>query len=145
LLKVGRWIFYVGLKTGLKTQRPLNFQPGENNFDDTFSIPERDLIMVRRGDLNAGYPCLCERRPGPLQSPVRPTRCLAYCERYPTAGLNDCCGYRQKAPSVRKHPDASSLQPELRRLYRVWVAIVELYGGNKKSARIFLNGPQQTS
>jgi hypothetical protein len=51
----------------------------------------------------------------------------------------------KKAPSVRKHPDASSLQPELRRLYRVWVAIVELYGGNKKSARIFLNGPQQTS
>lgn len=49
----------------------------------------------------------------------------------------------KKAPSVRKHPDASSLQPELRRLYRVWVAIVELYGGNKKSARIFLNAPNK--
>ena len=49
----------------------------------------------------------------------------------------------KKAPSVRKHPDASSLQPELRRLYRVWVAIVELYAGNKKSARIFLNAPNK--
>ena len=47
----------------------------------------------------------------------------------------------KKAPSVRKHPDASSLQPELRRVYRMWVAIVELYAGNKKSARIFLNAP----
>ncbi len=99
--------------------------------------------MVRRGDLNVGYPCLCERRPGTLQSPVRQTRCLSYRERYPTAGLNDCCGYRQEGPSVRKHPDASSLQPELRRLYRVWVAIVELYAGNKKSARIFLNAPNK--
>ena len=49
----------------------------------------------------------------------------------------------KKAPSVRKHPDASSLQPELRRLYRVWAAIVELYAGNKKSARIFLNAPNK--
>lgn len=49
----------------------------------------------------------------------------------------------KKAPSVRKHPDASSLQPELRRLYRIWIAIVELYGGNKKSARIFLNAPNK--
>ncbi len=49
----------------------------------------------------------------------------------------------KKASSVRKHPDASSLQPELRRLYRVWVAIVELYAGNKKSARIFLNAPNK--
>ncbi len=49
----------------------------------------------------------------------------------------------KKAPSVRKHPDASSLQAELRRLYRVWIAIVELYGGNKKSARIFLNAPNK--
>jgi uncharacterized protein (DUF2384 family) len=46
------------------------------------------------------------------------------------------------APSVRKHPDASSLQPELRRVYRIWVAIVELYAGNK-SARIFLNAPNR--
>ena len=49
----------------------------------------------------------------------------------------------KKAPSVRKHPDANSLQPELRRLYRVWAAIVELYAGNKKSARIFLNAPNK--
>src|ERR1700712_4721464 len=49
----------------------------------------------------------------------------------------------KKAPSVRKHPDASSLQPELRRVYRIWVAIVDLYAGNKKKARIFLNAPNQ--
>jgi uncharacterized protein (DUF2384 family) len=49
----------------------------------------------------------------------------------------------KKAPSVRKHPDASSLQPELRRVYRIWVALVDLYAGNKRSARIFLNAPNQ--
>jgi hypothetical protein len=49
----------------------------------------------------------------------------------------------KKAPNVRKHPDASSLQPELRCLYRVWVGIVELHAGNKKSARIFLNTPNR--
>ncbi|SNS81285.1 Protein of unknown function [Granulicella rosea] len=49
----------------------------------------------------------------------------------------------KKAPSVRKHPDASSLQPELRRVYRIWVAIVELHAGNKKRARIFLNAPNK--
>ena len=49
----------------------------------------------------------------------------------------------KKAPSVRKHPDASSLQPELRRVYRIWVAIVELHAGNKKRARIFLNVPNK--
>ncbi len=42
------------VETGLKTQRPLDFQPGENHFDDIFSILERDLIMVPRGDLNVG-------------------------------------------------------------------------------------------
>jgi hypothetical protein len=49
----------------------------------------------------------------------------------------------KKAPSVRKHPDATSLQPELRRVYRIWVGILDLYAGNKKSARIFLNAPNQ--
>ena len=49
----------------------------------------------------------------------------------------------KKAPSVRKHPDASSLQPELRRVYRIWVAIVELHAGNKKRSRIFLNAPNK--
>ena len=49
----------------------------------------------------------------------------------------------KKAPSVRKHPDASSLQPELRRLYRVWVTIVKFYAGNKRNARIFLNAPNK--
>ena len=49
----------------------------------------------------------------------------------------------KKPPSVRKHPDASSLQPELRRVYRIWVAIVELHAGSKKRARIFLNAPNK--
>src|ERR1700749_1588105 len=57
----------------------------------------------------------------------------------PVSTIADAIG--KKAPSVRKHPDASSLKPELRRVYRIWVAIVELYAGNKKSARIFLNAP----
>jgi hypothetical protein len=57
----------------------------------------------------------------------------------PVATIADAIG--KKAPSVRKHPDASSLQPELRRVYRIWVAVMELYAGNKKSARIFLNAP----
>ncbi len=59
----------------------------------------------------------------------------------PVATIADAIG--KKAPSVRKHPDASSLQPELRRVYRLWVAIVELYSGNKKHARIFLNAPNR--
>jgi uncharacterized protein (DUF2384 family) len=49
----------------------------------------------------------------------------------------------RKAPGVRKHPDASSLQGELRRIYRVWVALVDLYAGDKKHARIFLNAPNR--
>src|ERR1700733_15359289 len=47
----------------------------------------------------------------------------------------------RKAPGVRKHPDASSLQGELRRIYRIWVALVDLYAGDKSHARIFLNAP----
>lgn len=57
----------------------------------------------------------------------------------PVTTIADAIG--KKAPSVRKHPDASSLQAELRRVYRIWVAIVNLYAGDKKSARIFLNAP----
>ena len=49
----------------------------------------------------------------------------------------------RKAPGVRKHPDASSLQADLRRIYRVWVAVVDLYAGNKTNARIFLNAPNR--
>jgi hypothetical protein len=45
----------------------------------------------------------------------------------------------RKAPGVRKHPDSSSLQCELRRLCRIWVALVDLYAGDKTNARIFLN------
>ncbi len=47
----------------------------------------------------------------------------------------------RKAPGVRKSPDASSLQGELRRLYRIWVALVDLYAGDRTNARIFLNAP----
>jgi uncharacterized protein (DUF2384 family) len=49
----------------------------------------------------------------------------------------------RKAPGVRKHPDASSLQGGLRRLYRIWVALVDLYAGDKGNARIFLNAPNR--
>ena len=36
-----------------------------------------------------------------------------------------------------------SLQVDLRRLYRIWVALVELYAGHKGNARIFLNAPNR--
>lgn len=49
----------------------------------------------------------------------------------------------RKAPGVRKHPDASSLQRDLRRIYRIWVALVELFAGDKSHARIFLNAPNR--
>lgn len=49
----------------------------------------------------------------------------------------------RKAPGVRKHPDASSLQSQLRRVYRIWVSLVELYAGDKVHARIFLNAPNR--
>jgi uncharacterized protein (DUF2384 family) len=49
----------------------------------------------------------------------------------------------RKAPGVRKHPDSSSLQSELRRIYRIWVSLVELFAGNKAAARQFLNAPNR--
>jgi hypothetical protein len=49
----------------------------------------------------------------------------------------------RKAPSVRKHPDAMSLQADLRRLYRIWVSLVDLFAGDKTNARIFLNAPNR--
>jgi uncharacterized protein (DUF2384 family) len=49
----------------------------------------------------------------------------------------------RKAPGVRKNPDASGLQSELRRIYRIWVALVDLYAGDKAHARIFLNAPNR--
>jgi hypothetical protein len=49
----------------------------------------------------------------------------------------------RKAPGVRKHPDASSLQSQLRRIYRIWVGLVDLYAGDKANARIFLNAPNR--
>ncbi len=59
----------------------------------------------------------------------------------PVSSISKAIG--RKAGSVRKHPDAISLQPDLRRVYRIWVAIVELCGGDQKSARIFLNAPSR--
>jgi hypothetical protein len=49
----------------------------------------------------------------------------------------------RKAPGVRKHPDSSSLQSELRRIYRIWVTLVDLFAGNKAVARQFLNAPNR--
>jgi uncharacterized protein (DUF2384 family) len=49
----------------------------------------------------------------------------------------------RKAPGVRKSPDASSIQQSLRKLYRVWVTLVDLYAGDRLHARIFLNAPNR--
>lgn len=49
----------------------------------------------------------------------------------------------RKAPGVRKSSDASSLQGELRRLYRIWVGLLDLYAGDKTNAHIFLNAPNR--
>ena len=66
---------------------------------------------------------------------------IAHEIQVPVATIADAIG--KKPPSVRKHPDAPSLQPELRRIYRIWVALVDLYAGDKKHARIFLNAPNK--
>ena len=60
----------------------------------------------------------------------------------PVAIIAEAIG--RKAPGVRKSPDASSLHGELRRLYRIWVALVDLYAGDKTNARIFLNAPNRS-
>jgi antitoxin Xre/MbcA/ParS-like protein len=49
----------------------------------------------------------------------------------------------RKAPGVRKHPDSSTLQSGLRRIYRIWVTLLELFAGNKAVARQFLNAPNR--
>lgn len=51
---------------------------------------------------------------------------------------------RRKLPGVSKSPDASSLQDELRRLYRIWVALLSLFAGDKSNVRIFLNAPNSS-
>ena len=66
---------------------------------------------------------------------------IAHEIQLPVATIADAIG--KKAPSVRKHLDVSSLQPEMRRVYRIWVALVDLYAGNKNHARIFLNAPNR--
>ena len=61
----------------------------------------------------------------------------------------NCPSQQSPRPSTRRPrafasiPTQAALQPELRRVYRIWVAIVELYAGNKKSARIFLDAPNK--
>ncbi len=67
--------------------------------------------------------------------------CIARELNLPVGTIAEAIG--RKAPSVRKHPDASSLQSDLRRIYRIWVSIVDLYAGNKTNARIFLNAPNK--
>ena len=51
---------------------------------------------------------------------------------------------RRNASGVRKTPDASSLQDGLRRLYRIWVALLDLFAGDKTNTRIFLNAPNKS-
>lgn len=60
----------------------------------------------------------------------------------PVATIAEAIG--RKAPGVRKSPDASRLQGELRRLYRIWVALIDLYVGEKTNVRIFLNAPNRS-
>lgn len=50
---------------------------------------------------------------------------------------------RRKAATVRQHPDGNSLQSELRRIYRIWVTLLELAKGDKTLARQFLNAPNR--
>lgn len=45
----------------------------------------------------------------------------------------------RKTPSIRKHPDAVSLQADLRHPYGIWVSVVGLYDGDKANARVSLN------
>ena len=51
---------------------------------------------------------------------------------------------RRNASGVRKTPDASSLQDGLRRLYRIWAALLDLFAGDKTNTRIFLNAPNKS-
>jgi uncharacterized protein (DUF2384 family) len=55
----------------------------------------------------------------------------------PVATIASAIG--RKVPDVRKSPDASSLQQSLRKLYQVWVPLVDLHAGDRHHARIFLN------
>ena len=41
------------------------------------------------------------------------------------------------------NPSVNSLQSELRRIYRIWVTLVELFAGDKAVARQFLNAPNR--
>jgi uncharacterized protein (DUF2384 family) len=49
----------------------------------------------------------------------------------------------RKPAGVRKNPDGESLQAELRRLYRIWATLLELYAGNAAHARIFFHAPNR--
>jgi uncharacterized protein (DUF2384 family) len=87
----------------------------------TIQVPECELFNPQSGRLDA----------------VRIAREL----NVPVATIAEAIG--RKAPGVRKHPDASSLQSELRRIYRIWVSLVDLFAGNKAVARTFLNAPNR--
>jgi len=87
----------------------------------TIQVPEAELFNPESGRLDA----------------ARIAREL----NVPVATIAEAIG--RKAPGVRKHPDASSLQSELRRIYRIWVSLVDLFAGNKAVARTFLNAPNR--
>jgi hypothetical protein len=43
-----------------------------------------------------------------------------------------------ESPSARKHPNLSSLQSRLRKIYRIWASLLDLFAGNKTVARTSL-------
>jgi len=48
-----------------------------------------------------------------------------------------------KPQIVSGSPGASSLQGELRRLYRIWVGLLVLFAGDKTNIQTFLNAPNR--
>jgi uncharacterized protein (DUF2384 family) len=48
-----------------------------------------------------------------------------------------------RTPEFRKHPDSSELQALLWPICRIWVALVDLYAGDKATACIFLTSPNR--
>jgi len=49
----------------------------------------------------------------------------------------------RKPAGVRKNPDGEAIQTELRRLYCIWAALLNLYAGNPAHARIFFHAPNR--
>jgi hypothetical protein len=111
----------------------------QSNFDETHAIQYyacKRCPMSAAHNLPAMEPTLFNPQTGRLDAGR-----IAREFNVPVAIIAEAIGRR--APGVRKSPDASSLQGELRRLYRIWVALIELYAGDKTNARIFLNAPNR--